>query len=271
MTRLKPRDIEFADKTVIVTGAGSIGDGWGNGRATAFAYAERGAQLVLVDRDKDALENTASLVEQTGANQISVVADVATQKGVDTFVAAAVAAFGGVDVLQANVGIGMPGNLLTMDVSKWDLMYRVNVTSLFLAARAVVPHMQRRGGGAIVNVSSIASMRSTDHVFGAYASSKAAANQLVRSMAVEFAADNIRTNTVVVGYVDTPTVAVAYRDLDEARRSELAARRIESVPLKRMGTAWDIAHASVFLASDAAQFVNGTEIVVDGGMTNVSR
>lgn len=258
----------FHDKVVVVTGAGSIADGWGNGRATSVLYAEEGAKLVLVDRNQDALARTAELVEQRGADCVAVTADVSDAAGVALFVAAAAETYGRIDVLQANVGIGSIGGLLDYEQAKWELMYRVNVTSLFLAAKAVIPHMKRAGGGAIVNVSSIASMRSVGQPFAAYSSSKAAANQLVRAMAVEFASDNIRCNSVVVGYVDTPTVAVAYRNLDVEARQSLERNRAVAVPLQRQGTAWDIARASAYLASDDAQFVTGTEIVVDGGMTN---
>ena len=130
--------------------------------------------------------------------------------------------------------------------------------------------MRRRGGGAIVNVSSIAARRSVGQAFAAYSSSKAAADQLVRALAVEFAPDNIRANTVVVGYVATPTVTAAYRDLPEDARRSLQADRAAAVPLGRTGDAFDIARASLYLASDDAGFVTGTEIVVDGGMTNTT-
>lgn len=260
----------FDGKVVVVTGAGSIADGWGNGRATSVQYASEGARLVLVDRNGEAVEQTAAHVRQQGASCVTVTADVATQEGVEAFVATAVDAYGGIDVLQANVGIGSLGSLLDYPLARWELMYRVNVTSLFLAAKAVIPYMKRRGGGSIVNVSSIASLRSVGQPFAAYSSSKAAANQLVRAIAVEFAPDNVRCNSVVVGYVDTPTVAVAYRDLDTAARDTLQESRAAAVPLRRTGSAWDIARASAFLASDDAQFITGTEIVVDGGMTNAS-
>nr|WP_296768846.1 glucose 1-dehydrogenase [Rhodococcus sp. (in: high G+C Gram-positive bacteria)] len=260
----------FDGKVVIVTGAGSIAEGWGNGRATSALYAEEGARLVLVDRNEEALARTAEIVEARGAECITVTCDVSNAEGVATYVDSAVTAFGKVDILQANVGIGSIGSLLDYEQSKWELMFRVNVTSLFLAAKAVVPHMKSAGGGSIVNVSSIASMRSVGQPFAAYSSSKAAANQLVRALAVEFAPDNIRFNSVVVGFVDTPTVAVAYRNLDAETRSGLNDQRAATVPLKRQGSAWDIARASAYLASDEAQFVTGTEIVVDGGLTNTA-
>lgn len=260
----------FDGKVVVLTGAGSLAEGWGNGRATSVLYAREGAQLVLVDRNPDSLARTAELVAAEGATATTVATDVSTPEGVQAYVDAALETFGGIDVLQANVGIGSIGPLADYPLSRWELMYRVNVTSLFLAVQAVVPHMRTRGGGAIVNVSSIAGRRWVGQPFAAYSSSKAAADQLVRALAVELAPDGIRANTVVVGFVDTPTVAAAYRDLDEDRRRSLQASRAAAVPLGRPGDAWDVARASLFLASADAAFVTGTEVVVDGGMTNTT-
>lgn len=259
----------FDRKVVVVTGAGCIGEGWGNGRTTSVLYGSEGAKLVLVDRDKQSLDQTADYARGEGADVETVVCDVSTPEGVKRYANAAIDRFGGIDVLQANVGIGSVGPLLSQGLSQWNLLYRVNVTSLFLAAQAVIPVMRQRGGGAIVNISSIAALRSVGSPFAAYSSSKAAANQLIRALAVEFAPDSIRCNSVVVGYVDTPTVSVAYRQLDHQAREALEARRRSAVPLQRVGTAWDIARASAFLASDDAQFITGTELVVDGGLTNV--
>jgi NAD(P)-dependent dehydrogenase (short-subunit alcohol dehydrogenase family) len=265
-TETPPR--RFERKVVIVTGAGSLGDGIGNGRAAAVLYAREGAQVVLVDRRADALAETGELIRAEGGACAEVTADVSVREGVEKYVARAVSLFGGVDVLHSNVGIGPPGDLLTFSERRWDLTYRVNVKSLFIGSQLVIPEMRKRGGGAIVNVSSIASLRSTNVPFAAYSSSKAAANQLVRSIAAEYAGDNIRCNTVIVGYVDTPTVAVAYesvaRNLDELR-----ADRVDAVPLGRLGDAWDVARAALFLASEESGFITGTEVVVDGGLVNL--
>jgi NAD(P)-dependent dehydrogenase (short-subunit alcohol dehydrogenase family) len=213
------------------------------------------------------LAETHELIRVDGGQSVSVVADVSVRSGVETYVDHAVKRFGGIDVLHNNVGVGPTGDLLTFSESTWDLTYRVNVKSLFLGSQLAIPEMRARGGGAIVNVSSIASLRSTGTPFAAYSSSKAAANQLVRSIASEYAADNIRCNSVIVGYVDTPTVAVAYRGVEQDPE-EMRASRVRAVPLKRLGDAWDVARAGLFLASDEAQFVTGTEVVVDGGLVN---
>lgn len=261
---------DFEGKVVIVTGAGSIGAGWGNGRATSVLYGRRGASLVLVDRDAAAVEATAELVRREGIEPVLVVTDVATTEGVDTYATAAIESFGRIDVLQANVGIGNVDSIFDLTEKRWDLLFRVNATSLFLATRRIAPQMRAQGGGAIVNVSTIASLRSTGAAFAGYAASKAAANQFIRAAAVELAPHNIRCNSVVVGYVDTPTVAIAYGGLAPDQVAAMQTQRAASVPLQRQGSAWDIAEASVFLASDAANFITGTEIVVDGGMANTT-
>jgi NAD(P)-dependent dehydrogenase (short-subunit alcohol dehydrogenase family) len=258
----------FEGKVVIVTGAGSLGDGIGNGKAAAMLYAREGAKVVLVDRRADAVAETEDLIRAEGGTCAPVTADVSLREGVEKYVERALSLYGGVDVLHSNVGIGTPGDLVSLSEPRWDLIYRVNVKSLFLGSQLVIPEMRKRGGGAIVNVSSIASLRSTAVPFAAYSSSKAAANQLVRSIAAEYAGDNIRCNTVVVGYVDTPTVAVAYGGTGKSL-DELRADRVEVVPLKRLGDAWDVARAALFLTSDESGFITGTEVVVDGGLVNL--
>jgi NAD(P)-dependent dehydrogenase (short-subunit alcohol dehydrogenase family) len=258
----------FEGKVVIVTGAGSLGDGIGNGKAAALLYAREGARVVLVDRRADAIAETEALIRGEGGACAPVMADVSVREGVEKYVDVAVSRFGGVDVLHSNVGIAPTGDLAGFSESTWDLTYRVNVKSLFLGSQLVIPLMRERGGGAIVNVSSIASVRSTGVPFAAYSSSKAAANQLVRSIATEHAADNIRCNTLIVGYVETPSVELAYRGLSTSR-DELRAGRVAAVPLKRLGDAWDVARAGLFLASGESQFITGTEVVVDGGLVNV--
>lgn len=259
----------FTGKRVIVTGAGSLGQGLGNGKAAAILYAREGARLVLVDRDAGRVEETAGIVRREGGECTTVVADVSAPDGVHAYVSHAMEALGGIDVLHCNVGIAADEATAAMPLKRWRLVYRVNVDSLFLACQAVLPHMRVAGGGAIVNISSIASISSTGRPFPAYASSKAAANALIREIAIEGAPHGIRANTVVVGYVDTPTVAAAYADRPD-EWDEFAARRARAVPRGRQGTAMDTARAALFLASGDADFITGTEVVVDGGMTRIS-
>lgn len=260
----------LAGKVAIVTGAGSIGPGWGNGKACAVLYAREGARVLLVDRNADALEETRQIIEAEGGTCHSVVADVSTADGVDRYVTECVERFGGVDILQNNVGIGVVGGLLEAEERHWDLVFRVNVKSMFLACQRVVPVMQQRSGGSIVNVSSVASIRWTGVPYPAYGASKAAVNQLTQSVALEYASSGIRCNVVVVGYMDTPTVyAGQLNDDAQQARAELAAKRAAACPMGHMGNAWDVAHASLFLASDESRYITGTQLVVDGGLSAV--
>jgi NAD(P)-dependent dehydrogenase (short-subunit alcohol dehydrogenase family) len=258
------------NKIAIVTGAGSIGPGWGNGKAAAALYAREGAQVLLVDRDADAAEETREIIEREGGACHTAVADVSKAEGVDHFVGECVGRFGGVDILHNNVGIGVVADLLDAQEKHWDLVYQVNVKSMFLACQRVIPIMRDRGGGSIINISSIASMRWTGVHYAAYSSSKAAVNQLTQSVALEHALDNIRANVIVVGYMDTPTVYAGQtnkEDADAVRR--LAEKRAAACPLGRMGDAWDVAKAALFLASDESSYVTGTQLVVDGGLSAV--
>lgn len=263
------REARFTGKRVIVTGAGSRGEGIGNGRAATILYAREGARLVLVDRDEESVENTAKQIREEGGDCTTVTCDVATPEGVDKYVSHAVETLGGIDVLHCNVGIAADDTTTAMSMKRWHLVYRVNVDSLMLACQAVLPHLRAAGGGSIVNISSIASIRSTGTPFPAYASSKAAANALIREVAIEGAPDGVRANTVLIGFVDTPTVAAAYADR-AAEWEDFIDKRTRAIPRGSQGDAFDTARAALFLASDEADFVSGSEIIVDGGMTHVS-
>jgi NAD(P)-dependent dehydrogenase (short-subunit alcohol dehydrogenase family) len=258
----------LAGKVAVVTGAGSIGNGWGNGKACAVVYAREGAQVVLVDRNEEVVAQTSDFIEQEGGSAISVVVDVSTELGVETYVEAALRHYGTIDILHNNVGIGIPRNFVEITESEWDLIYRVNLKSVFLGCRQVLPIMRSRGGGSIINISSIASHRWTGTSLAAYASSKAAINQLTQAIAIEYAKERIRCNAVVLGFIDTPTVfAGLSAGATEAERQLLAAQRDAACPMGRMGTVWEVASACVFLASDEASYVTGTELVVDGGLS----
>lgn len=258
-------------KVAIVTGAGSIGEGWGNGKACAVLYAREGAQVVLVDRNLSAAQETKRIIESEGGQAIAVECDASTAEGVDAFVRTARDEYGGVDVLHNNVGIGIIKPLLESDEKSWDLVFRVNVKSFYLAIQRVIPLMMERGGGSIINISSVASIRWTGVKYASYAASKAAVNQLTQSVALEHARDNIRVNALLLGYIDTPTVYAGQTDpTQEALRNELAQRRIEACPMGRMGTAWDVANASLFLASDESAYITGSLMNLDGGLSAVS-
>lgn len=255
-------------KVAIVTGAGSVGDGWGNGRATAVVFAREGARVLAVDREPGPLQATLDLIVEEGGTATGHTGDVTDSEEVAATVGAAVHAYGGLDVLVNNVGGSRPGGPTELDEQDWQAQLDFNLSSVYLGCRHAIPAMRARGGGAIVNVASTSGLRFTGSPQVAYASAKAAVIQLSKVTAVQHAPEGIRVNTVVPGQLHTPMVEArlaaqrAGGDVDA-----LLAQRLARIPLGFMGDGRDTAHAALFLASDDARFVTGTEIVVDGGMT----
>jgi NAD(P)-dependent dehydrogenase (short-subunit alcohol dehydrogenase family) len=254
----------FVDKVVLVTGAGSVGPGWGNGRATAVAFAGEGARVIGVDRAPEAMRETAERVAEAGGRFEGHACDVTDSAAV----AALVARIGRVDVLVNNVGGSAPGGPVEMAEEVWDAQIDQNLKSVFLLCKHVLPLMEAQGGGAIVNLASTSGIRWTGAAQVAYAASKAAVIQLSRVVAVQYATRGIRVNTVVPGQMHTPMV--------EARLAgqraggdvgAILAQRLARIPLGFAGDGRDTAAAVLFLASDEARFVTGTELVVDGGMS----
>jgi NAD(P)-dependent dehydrogenase (short-subunit alcohol dehydrogenase family) len=261
----------LAGKVAIVTGAGqSEGEKIGNGRATAIAFAREGAAVVLADVDERSAGETRDTI---GEGASVVAADVASEEDCARIVAACLERHGRVDVLHHNVGIASGDTWCEdFDVSTWERIMRVNAGSAALLAKAVVPAMRHQGGGAIVHVSSIAAVvagiSGTSNPPLGYKMSKAALNALTQSLAQNYAAAGIRVNAIMPGLIDTPmgvdNVARAL-GIDRERYVQL---RNEAVPLRGgMGSAWDVANAAVFLASDESRFVTGALLPVDGGQS----
>jgi NAD(P)-dependent dehydrogenase (short-subunit alcohol dehydrogenase family) len=253
-------DVRLDGRIAIVTGASS-----GFGRATAVRLAEEGARVVVADLDGPGGEETVALVEKTGAAGELVVGDVATDAGARALVARAQARFGTVDVLVNNAGIAPPerGESWNAAEDSWDRVIRVNLKSVFLCSRAVIPVLLDQGGGSIVNVASIAATRA---VSGAsYAAAKAGMLGYTRQVARELASRGVRINCVSPGYMRTPMSTGERDGLDAAGQEERIAAFGRLVPMGRTGSVDDIAAAVAYLASDDAQYVTGQEIVVDGG------
>jgi NAD(P)-dependent dehydrogenase (short-subunit alcohol dehydrogenase family) len=261
----------LAGKVAIVTGAGQTeGRQIGNGRATAIAFAREGATVVLADRDEGSARETAATIGDAAS---VVAADVSREDDCRDLVAACLERHGRVDVLHHNVGIGSgDGWTENLEIEAWERIMRVNAGSAALLAKAVVPPMRDQGAGAITNVSSIAAVCATITRLGnpplGYKMSKAALNALTQSLAQTYAGDGIRANAILPGLIDTPMgVDAAAREFG-LDRDRYAAVRDETVPLKGgMGSAWDVANAAVFLASDEARFVTGVLLPVDGGQS----
>ncbi len=258
----------FEGKVAIVTGAGCVGPGWGNGRAIAVRLAEEGARVLAVDREADRLHET---LERAGAARDAIQAwsgDVTRSDRVAEMVAECLSHFGTIDVLVNNVGGSAPGGPVEMSEEVWDTQVDVNLKSVFLTCKHVLPTMLARRSGAIVNVASTSGLRWTGAAQVAYAATKAGVIHFSRVVAVQHAASGVRVNTVVPGQLHTPMVEARLAHQRAGGDVEaLLAQRIKRIPLGFMGDGRDTAAAALFLASDEARFVTGTEIVVDGGMT----
>ncbi len=256
------------DRIAIVTGAGSVGPGWGNGRAIAVRFAEEGAKVFAVDRDLEQLAETVARVRDSGGAIETHRCDVTDSDAVAAMVQACVAAWGRVDVLVNNVGGSAPGGPVEMSEAVWDAQVDLNLKSVFLGCKHVLPVMERQGSGAIVNVASTSGVRWTGAAQVAYAATKAGVIQLSRVVAVQYAGKGIRVNTVVPGQLHTPMVeARLARQRAGGDVEALLRQRQARIPTPFVGDGRDTANAALFLASDEARFITGTELVVDGGMT----
>ena len=247
-------------KVAVVTGAASQAEGVGNGAATAILFAREGARVVLVNRRADQAEALAARIRSEGGEALAFAADVTESEAVEAMAAFTVASFGRLDILHNNVGIG--GRLSTpetIDLADWHRVFETNLTSALLCCRSCIPRMRAGGGGAIINVSSLAGVIGLSGSPGAvaYTTTKAGLQGFTLSIAADYAAENIRANCLLVGTVNTPMVSKLGAEALERRRT--------SVPLQTEGTGWDVGHAAVYLASDEARWVTGVMLPIDGG------
>jgi NAD(P)-dependent dehydrogenase (short-subunit alcohol dehydrogenase family) len=261
----------LSGKVAIVTGAGSRGPGWGNGKATAVLFAREGARILAVDANLAAAEETRAMIESNGGECSTFAADVSRAVEVEAMVAACIERYGRVDVLHNNVGIGALGGPVELTEEEWDRLFNVNVKSVFLTCKYVLPIMERQGGGSIVNISSIGAIRDIGVPYVAYAASKAAVLQVTQSIGVQYAAKGIRCNVILPGLIDTPHIRGPMQEAYGGDVDKMVAVRDAKSPTGKMGTAWDVAHAALFLASDEAAYVNAIQLVVDGGITATIR
>jgi NAD(P)-dependent dehydrogenase (short-subunit alcohol dehydrogenase family) len=256
----------LAGKIAVVCGAGSVAPGWSNGKATSVLFAREDAKIFAIDRELDRARETAEAVRAEGGECVAHAADVSLERDVADAVAACVARYGRIDVLFNNVGIQAVGGPEEIDEATWDRVMAVNVKSMYLACRHVLPVMVKQRSGAIVNNSSVTSIRFTYPCLP-YSVSKSAVNELTRAVAMQYAQHGIRANAVVPGLMATPRITARLQaTYGEDYRAKLQERD-DLVPLGRMGDAWDVAHAVLYLASDEAKYVTGIELVVDGGLS----
>jgi NAD(P)-dependent dehydrogenase (short-subunit alcohol dehydrogenase family) len=257
------------NKVVLVAGAGSSAPGWSIGKATSVLIAQSGAKVIALDCHADAARATALEIERIGGTCLPVQGDITRPDEMDRVLKTATERFGPISTLIANAGIGKTGGIQETSVADLQRIQQTNVESLLLLSKRLIPGMIERGAGCIVSVASVAGIRYVGYPHLAYSVTKAALIQMTKLIAHEYADRNIRANTVIPGLIDTPriqkNVAAAFSsssDMDEVRE-----KRNAQVPMKRMGTAWEVAHAIAFLASDQASYITGTELIVDGGLT----
>ena len=255
-------------KVAIVTGAGCVGPGWGNGRAIAVRFAQEGARVFAVDKDMKAMDETLALVQAAGGSITPYACDVTDSKAIAGLVAACQEAYGVIDILVNNVGGPAPGGPVRLSEDDWGKQLDINLTSVFLMCKQVMPLMEANGGGAIVNIASTSGIRWTGAAAVGYAAAKAGVIQFGRVVGVEYAKKGIRVNSVLPGQLHTPLVdMVLAKDQSGGDIETLLARRQSRIPIPFMGDGRDTANAALFLASDEARWVTGTEIIVDGGMS----
>lgn len=256
------------DKVAIVTGAGSSGPGWGNGKATAVLFAREGAKVFGVDINLDAAEETREIIEREGGRFTVHQADMVDAEQVEDLVHRCIDTYGQIDILHNNVGILDVGGPVETSEESWDRVCEVNVKSMFLTCKFTLPHMERAGQGAIVNISSVSGIRYLGVPYIGYSTTKGAIINFTRAIALQYAEKRIRANVILPGLMNTPMIVEplkdSYGDGDVQKMIEV---RNAQCPMKNMGDAWDVAYAALFLASDEAKYITGAELVVDGGLT----
>jgi NAD(P)-dependent dehydrogenase (short-subunit alcohol dehydrogenase family) len=260
------RPDDLVGKVAIITGAGSRASGIGNGRAAAVLLAESGMKVALVDSVAENMTETQELVEKAGGECLAFTADVSQAAECEEVVATVADRWGGVDVLFNNVGIvGPSGSVVDVDLEAWDRCFDINVTSMVLMSRYSIPHMRRRGGGSIINTSSIAGVLGA-HPSIIYSATKGAVTNLTRAMAAMHGPEGIRVNALVPGFLHTPMVySQGLSEEDRIRRRNVAPLGVGGVE----GSGWDVGEAVRFLAGDKARFISGANIPIDGGLTAV--
>ena len=265
--RKKKIMLNLDGKTAIVTGCGSEGKGWGNGRAIATLLARQGAKVIGTDLNYKAAKNTQDFIlKENNKCEIHEV-NMSNKKDVDSFFKNVTKQHEKINILVNNVGRSEPGDPEVMDYDVWREQFSTNLDTAFFAIKQVIPTMKKIGGGSIVNISSVAGMRYVGKPQVGYSASKAALMQMTKTTAIIHAENKIRLNCVVPGLKHTPLVERLANKYADGKYEEFVKTRNNQVPMKKMGSSFDVANAVLFLASDEAKYITGTEIVVDGCLT----
>jgi len=260
--------MRLKDRIAIVVGAGqSPGEGMGNGRATAITFAREGAKVMCVDHNLESAQETVDMISAAGGTAAAFNADVTRTADIAAMVADATGRWGRIDILHNNVGVSLAGGdaeLLAITEDAFDRCVAINLKSCVFAAKQVIPIMRQQGSGAIINISSMAAI--TTYPYVAYKATKSAMIAFTEQLAYQNAEYGIRANVILPGLMNTPMAVDTRAREFKKTRAEVEAERDSKVPLRRkMGTAWDVANAALFLASDEAGFITGVTLPVDGG------
>lgn len=256
------------NKVAIVTGAGSIGPGWGNGKATAVLFAREGAKVFAVDINPKAAEETKSIINNEGGICTTQKVDVTRMDEVKAMVDQCLQTYGRIDILHNNVGVVVVGGPVEITEETWDRVMAINLKSMFLTCKYVIPQMEKQGGGVITNISSIAAIRYTGVPYVTYYTTKAGILGFTQSIALQYAQKNIRANCILPGLMQTPFIVEPLKEVyGEGDVEKMIEVRNKQCPTGKMGEAWDVAYAALYLASDEAKYVTGAQLIVDGGIT----
>lgn len=264
----KGTDMRLKDKVAIVVGAGQTpGENIGNGRATAVLFAREGAKVWVVDRDLASAEATVAMIAKDGGEAAAAGADITDEVAIKAAVDGCVAKWGRIDILHNNVGLSLAGGdsvIEDIESDAFDRVTAINLRGMVITCKHVLPVMKKQQGGVIVSISSLAVLDSYPYV--TYKTSKAGVVAMTEQIAYMYATDGIRANVILPGLMNTPMAIESRIGQDGKTREQVVAERDAKVPLgRRMGSAWDVAHAALFLASDEAGFITGVSLPVDGG------
>lgn len=257
-------------KVALVFGAGSSGQGWGNGKASAVLYAREGAKVALIDINLKAALETKKIIEQEGNSSRAYQADIRSEKEIAEVIKQVSYDFGRIDILHNNVGITHMDSIVDLKAEDWHKVIDTNLTGVFLTCKHVIPTMLSQGSGTIINISSIASLQINAYPYIPYFAAKSGLNHLTRALAVEYAARGLRVNAILPGVMDTPLIYSQINMQFESQEAMILARHSAS-PMGRMGDAWDVARAALFLASDESKYITGVCLPVDGGKSCTGR
>lgn len=260
--------MRLENKVAVIVGAGQTpGATIGNGRATALLFAREGAKVWAVDRDLASAEDTVAMIGKEGGVAAAAAADITDEAAIKAALDGCVAKWGRIDILHNNVGLSLAGGDTVMEEitpEAFDRVTAINLRGMVITCKHVLPIMKRQKSGSIVSISSLAVLESYPYV--AYKTSKAGVVAMTEQIAYMYAADGIRANVILPGLMNTPMAVEARVAATGKTREQIIAERDAKVPLgRRMGTAWDVAHAALFLASDEARFITGVSLPVDGG------